>query len=257
MVARIGDDKWGNDYVENLKKFNVDTTHVHITSDRGTGIAQINVSKSGENQIVIVAGANDVLSVDDVEIAKDLICNASVLLCQLETPIVATKKAFQLCKGVRILNAAPAASHLDKELLSLTTILCVNESEASVLTGNPAVTMSDIAKAIEDLLRLGCKIVIITLGENGAAFASIDDPQPLHVMSDKVTAVDTTGAGDAFLGALAALLAVYPDTPLKNAIASACKVASVSVTKEGTQTSYPHIPCADLLSDKCVFEKIL
>lgn len=90
--------------MENLKKFNVNTTHVHITSNQGTGIAQINVSKSGENQIVIVAGANDVLSVDDVEIAKDLICNASVLLCQLETPINATKKAFQLCKGVSYMS---------------------------------------------------------------------------------------------------------------------------------------------------------
>lgn len=96
----MGDDKWGYDYIENFKVFGVDTSQVYTTPGRGTGIAQINVSKSGENQIVIVAGANKELSEDDVEKAKDVISAASVLVCQLETPIAATLKAFKLNKNV-------------------------------------------------------------------------------------------------------------------------------------------------------------
>lgn len=96
----MGDDKWGYDYIENFKVFSVDTSRVYVTPDRCTGIAQINVSKAGENQIVIVAGANDDLSRDDVDKAKDVISAASVLVCQLETPIATTLKAFELNKNV-------------------------------------------------------------------------------------------------------------------------------------------------------------
>ncbi|XP_053608608.1 ribokinase isoform X2 [Plodia interpunctella] len=237
MICRVGDDQWGSKYRDHFREAGVDVTHVHITENVSTGIAQICVADNGENQIVIVPGSNGHLGKTDVVNASDLIENADVLIGQLETPYETTLEAFKLCKGLKLLNAAPAREDIH-EILPYCSILCVNEPEASLLT-NLNVDISNAALALKKLLGKGCDTVIITLGEKGAVYASKGDPNPVHVMCESVTPIDTTGAGDAFVGALAVFLVSNKDLPLHQIVGAACDVATISVTKEGTQTSYP------------------
>lgn len=237
MICRVGDDEWGHKYIEHLKSNGVNVTQAHSTPNESTGIAQISVSRDGENQIVIVPGANGHLSIADVQKAKDLIINADILIGQLETPYETTLEAFKLNKNVKILNAAPSMEDINS-ILPYCTILCINEIEASIMTNVPVNDIRSAALALDKLLHTGCETIIITLGELGAVYTT-RDKQPIHVISDKVKAVDTTGAGDAFVGALATFLNSHKTQPLHQIIGAACHIASLSVTKEGTQTSYP------------------
>ncbi|XP_061718123.1 ribokinase-like [Cydia pomonella] len=237
MIGRAGDDQWGLKYKEHLKAEGVNVSHFFTTPNVTTGIAQISVAESGENQIVIVAGANNLLSKSDVQLSAELITNADVLIGQLETPLETTLEAFKLNKGVKLLNAAPARSDI-QQILQYCTILCVNESEAALIT-NMEVSNLNTKQVLAKLLDSGCETVVITLGEKGAVYATKSDPQPIHVFCRSVKPVDTTGAGDAFVGALATFLVDHKDLPLHQIIGAACEVATISVTKEGTQTSYP------------------
>ncbi|CAH0625413.1 unnamed protein product [Chrysodeixis includens] len=237
MICRLGNDQWGKSYLDNLKQAGVDTTYVKLMEDVTTGIAQISVAENGENQIVIVPGANAYLGKEDTESSEELLKNADVLIGQLETPFETTLEAFKLNKGIKILNAAPARTGIE-EILPYCTILCVNESEASLLTGFD-VNIKNAVDALCKLLRYGCDTVIITLGPEGAVYLSKHTNEPIHVLCDQVTPVDTTGAGDAFVGALATYLVQNKKQPIDHIIGAACKVATLSVTKEGTQTSYP------------------
>ncbi|XP_049874856.1 ribokinase-like isoform X2 [Pectinophora gossypiella] len=237
MICKLGDDQWGKQYKEYLGEVGVDVTHVHIQPNVTTGIAQISVAENGENQIVIVPGANNHLNKDDVKKAVELIKHADIIIGQLETPFETTLEAFKLNNGLRLLNAAPAKEDI-REILPYCSILCVNESEASILA-NINVNISNAGVALNNLLNTGCDTVIITLGSKGAVYATKQNKQPIHVLCESVTPVDTTGAGDAFVGALATFLMTHKDYPLHQIIGAACHVASISVTKEGTQTSYP------------------
>ncbi|KAJ8720200.1 hypothetical protein PYW07_012243 [Mythimna separata] len=237
MICRLGNDQWGDKYRDNLEQVGVDTTYVKLTPNVTTGIAQISVAESGENQIVIVPGANGLLSKDDVKNSAKIITNAEVLIGQLETPFETTLEAFKLNKGIKLLNAAPARTGID-DILPYCSILCVNEPEASLLTGID-VTINNAVTALKKLLETGCESVIITLGPEGAVYLSKHEQQAVHVLCEHVTPVDTTGAGDAFVGALATYLVTYKDQSMHQIIGAACHVATVSVTKEGTQTSYP------------------
>ncbi|XP_068629997.1 ribokinase-like [Battus philenor] len=237
LISRLGDDKWGKQYKEYLKEIGVDVTHVCLTSEVATGIAQITVAENGENHIVIVPGANNYLNCNDVKVAEEIIKTADVIIGQLETPIETTLEAFKLSNAIKILNAAPARKDIDS-VLSYCTILCVNETEASCLV-DISVDLSNASSAVSKLLEFGCQTVIITLGDKGAVYSSKFDKRCFHVLCENVTPVDTTGAGDAFVGALATYLVTYKDLPLHQIVGAACKVATMSVTKEGTQTSFP------------------
>ncbi|XP_026330769.1 ribokinase-like isoform X2 [Hyposmocoma kahamanoa] len=237
MICKLGDDQWGKKYKEHLKECGVNVTYSHNAANSMTGIAQISVAENGENQIVIVPGANKLLSKSDVQEALVLIKNADILIGQLEIPYETTLEAFKLNKGLRLLNAAPAMQDIH-EIFPYCSILCVNESEASYLTNN-SVTLSNAAHALLRLLDTGCETVVITLGEKGAVYATKYDRKGIHVLTRSVKPVDTTGAGDAFVGALATFLVKYKTLPLHQIIGAACEVATISVTREGTQTSYP------------------
>ncbi|XP_047508225.1 ribokinase-like [Pieris napi] len=237
MIARVGDDYWGKQYIDNLTKFGINAQHTKITKGITTGIAQISVSANGENQIVIVSGANNYLSISDINETQELIKNADIIISQLETPIETTYHAFKSCNGIRLLNAAPASTNI-KDLLEHCNILCVNEPEASFLVGFN-VDVSNIKNALRKLLELGCQTAIITLGNKGAAYCKKDDDLYVHVQCTRVVPVDTTGAGDAFVGALAKFLVSHKKTPLHQIVGAACDVATKSVMKEGTQPSFP------------------
>ncbi|XP_011557100.3 ribokinase [Plutella xylostella] len=238
MICRLGDDQWGKNYKDHLQEVGINVSQVKVTHNTTSGIAQINVAESGENQIVIVPGANAKLSTSDVDAASELIKSADILIGQLETPYETTLEAFKINRGLKLLNAAPARTDI-AEILKYCTILCVNEPEASLLTNLTVDSVKAAVTALSKLLEMGCETVIITLGEKGAIFASVKDTQPIHVLCDPVVPVDTTGAGDAFVGALATFLATKKDYPMHQVVGAACHVASLSVTKEGTQTSYP------------------
>lgn len=237
MICRVGDDQWEQKYKDNLKDAGVDVSHVYTTLNTTTGIAQITVAESGENQIVIVLGANGHLSEVDVENARELIISADVLIGQLETPFETTLEAFKINTGIKLLNAAPGRNDIQK-ILPYCSILCVNESEASIMANHNVNSVTTAAEALKKLLNTGCETVIVTLGELGAVYGSKGEPTT-YVICDTVVSVDTTGAGDAFVGALATFLVSHKDQPLHQIIGAACEVATISVTKEGTQTSYP------------------
>ncbi|KAJ8924869.1 hypothetical protein NQ315_001024 [Exocentrus adspersus] len=239
IIFQVGDDIWGKKYIESLKNDGIRVDYVEETEGVSTGIAQIIVSDAGENQIVIVAGANLRLSVQDVGTAKDVIADAAIVVLQLETPVEVAIETLRLCKGISILNGAPAIAQFDPELLTLPSIFCVNEPEATVFTGLPVNNKSEAETAAIKLLSMGCKSVIITLGAAGALYVSNEDKQFVHVCSPSVKCVDSTGAGDAFIGALAYLLANRKDLGIERALLYACMIAADSVTRPGTQISFP------------------
>ncbi|XP_053657588.1 ribokinase [Anopheles marshallii] len=251
MIGKLGDDPWGTAYRTALAGEGVNVEQVDVVAGESTGIAQINVADNGDNQIVIVTGANKRLAPSDVLARPVLFERARILICQLETPIEGTIAALKAFKGISIVNAAPAETSLPHALLSLATIFCVNETEAALLTDIP--TIPDVQRAKSAVLKLrdmGCNTVIITLGEKGAVFAHSDSLAVYHVQPVKVTkVVDTTGAGDAFIGALAHFVAKYPEAELGNCIAAANRVAAWSVQKPGTQSSFPRAGDVELPAD--------
>lgn len=241
LIAKLGNDIWGEKYLKRLEKENIATNFIELVNNEKTGVAQINVDNKGDNQVIIVAGANNCLDLKDIRVAKNVLTKSKVLICQLEIPILTTIEALKHFRGTSILNAAPGISDIPQELLTLPTIFCVNETEASLITGFNVQSISDIREAIITLLAKGCSIVIITIGEKGAAFASIEDPNPAIVKTKKVDLVlDTTGAGDAFIGALAHFYAENPNIPLYKKIGAACEIASHSIQFSGAQKGFPH-----------------
>ncbi|XP_053680065.1 ribokinase [Anopheles nili] len=251
IVGKLGDDPWGVAYRDALAAEGINVEQVDIVTGESTGIAQINVAANGDNQIVIVAGANKRLGPADVDARRTLFDRSRILVCQLETPVDGTIAALETFKGISIVNAAPADPNLPRSVLTLATIFCVNETEAALLT--EMATVSDIEQAktaVYKLQDMGCKTVIVTLGEKGAVFAQQGDPNVYHVKPVEVAnVVDTTGAGDAFIGALAHFMAKHPDAKLANCIAAANRVAAWSVQKPGTQSSFPRYGDVDVPAD--------
>ncbi|KAF0287516.1 Ribokinase [Amphibalanus amphitrite] len=210
MVAKLGDDAFGRLYKENLVQVGVDIAHVTSTSEASTGVAQICVDGKGMNSIVIVAGANMLLTPADVQAADALFNSARVLLCQLEVPLETTLAALRAGRAhnvTTVVNAAPAMPVKDNELFELSDIFCVNETEAEMMTDLPVTSVEEAELAAAALLRRGCRAAIVTLGAQGAVYAAAGR-QSVHVAAPPAQeVVDTVGAGDAFLGALGYMLA--------------------------------------------------
>jgi ribokinase len=223
LLGAVGDDPYGELLKRSLAESGVDTAPLR-TSERPTGIAYITVTPDGENSILVSPGANSGLRPEDVELY-----GAEVVVLSLEIPLETVEYAVARAAegGVRtLLNLSPAAE-LSPETLGKLDVLLVNEHEAAYLLGEEA----DLPK----LLELGPKAAVVTLGAKGAAVVTADGVT--EVPSPKVEAVDTTGAGDAFAGALAASLA--KGATLTDAARKAVRVAAISVTRQGAQPSYP------------------
>ena len=197
-----------------------------------TGVAMILVDLSGENQIAVVPGSNGRLTPVDLRQHRELIAEARVLLLQMEIPRETVFEALRLgreCGLTTILNPAPAAP-LPSDLLRLVDILTPNESEAQVLTGS-----ADPAEAARILTDRGVGTVVVTCGANGAFLATGNDVT--HIPGFLVETIDSTGAGDAFNGALAC--AVAEGVPIKNAIERANAAGALATTGRGAQESMP------------------
>lgn len=239
FIGRVGADKNGKFMLQQLVNSGVTTDLVAVDEDAGTGQAFVMVEKSGENRILIYGGANAQLSAADVKKAQAQIAAADLMVAQLETPVETTQFAFQMAKelGVKtILNPAPAVAKLPAELLKNTDVITPNETEVEILTGIAVTDEAAMLKAAQRLHDLGVATVIITLGSKGVFYD--DGVQHGIVPAFKVQAVDTTAAGDTFLGALSSEL--NPDlSNLKTAIGYGNKASSLAVQKMGAQPSIP------------------
>lgn len=239
MVGMLGDDAFGRDYLDNFRAQGVDVTHVGVSSAASTGVAPIWVDeRSGNNAIVIVPGTNALLTPADVEGAKDAIAAADVVVCQWEIPIECVTTAFGIARAAgatTVFNPAPAHAELPAEIYGLTDVLCPNESETELLTGMPVDTLEQVEAAARELIGRGARSVVCTLGERGSLL--VDGDGVVHLATDRVDAVDTTGAGDAFVGSLAFFLGC--GLPLAEAATRAGRIATRSVLRPGTQASFP------------------
>lgn len=239
FIGRVGADENGKFMLQQLVNSGVTTDLVAVDEDAGTGQAFVMVEKSGENRILIYGGANAQLSAADVKKAQAQIAAADLMVAQLETPVETTQFAFQMAKelGVKtILNPAPAVAKLPAELLKNTDVITPNETEVEILTGIAVTDEAAMLKAAQRLHDLGVATVIITLGSKGVFYD--DGVQHGIVPAFKVQAVDTTAAGDTFLGALSSEL--NPDlSNLKTAIGYGNKASSLAVQKMGAQPSIP------------------
>jgi ribokinase len=245
MVGKVGDDSNGKDYLEYFKSLNVDVRGISVEKGCTTGSATILVnSETGENQIILVTAANDFVKPEDVAAADAVFRKAKAVVGGLEMPHDAVKAALKKGReygATTILNAAPANKDLDPEILALTDILCVNETEAEITSGGmPVQTMEEIKVACKALLDK-CPTVIVTVGAKGAVYATREKPDPVHVTTEKVDkVVDTTGAGDSFVGAFVYFRFCHTSKlDMSECISRACAVASMSVLKNGTQVSFP------------------
>jgi len=237
LVAKTGDDLFGRQAKMLFQSENLNTGFVFSDPDSPSGIALITVDDHAENCIVVAPGANARLLKSDIDQAIEAILESEILLMQLEIPletvIYATGIAFRAGKKV-ILNPAPA-QQLPDELLKMLYLITPNETEAELLTGIPVIDSVSAERAAKVLLSKGVQVVVLTLGSKGALI--VTESLCHLVPAIKVSAIDTTAAGDCFNGALAVALAEGSD--LVNAITFANKAAALSVTKMGAQASAP------------------
>jgi ribokinase len=237
FVAKLGKDVFASKSLENFKGVNINTKHIEQIDGVPSGIAIIAVDDDGQNIIIVVPGANGKLMPADVNKAESDIANAAIVVCQLEVPIETVEQAARIANENNvpfILDPAPARE-LSDELLSMVDIIKPNETEAEILTGIKVTDQASAAKAADVLLAKGVETVIITLGEKGLMFATKDGKE--MIANNKVEAVDSTAAGDAFTGSLAYGLA--NGESLKEAAVYANAVAAISVTRLGAQSSMP------------------
>src|SRR6266571_3269368 len=236
MVARVGSDLFGPATIENFKKLGIDTTHVKQIEGASSGVAPIFVEPNGQNRIFVVKGANDLLKPADVDAVADLLKTVDCMVMQFEIPLETVYYCVSFAKknGIRcIVNPAPAAP-VDLHSLAGLDYFVPNESEAETITGMPVRNVEDAKKCAEKLLSAGVKRVIITLGANGSLLASREGME--HIAAFSVKSVDSTGAGDAFIGSFAVFLG--EGLPEREAVRRANLYAGLSTTGVGTQKSF-------------------
>lgn len=232
LIARIGHDSYGQMLRENFVGAGVDVRGVSVDTEYPTGQAFIAVSDEGENNIIVVAGANGRLSPRVIEEHQDLLAGASFLSTQLEIPLETVHTLADLCHtyGLRfVLNPSPAAS-LPKALLALVSLLVLNEHELTLLAG-----AGEEDEQLERLLDVGIEDVVLTKGGDGVVHMSAAGL--CRYAANRVDVVDTTGAGDTFTGALLVGLSESMDFPA--AIDFAQKAAAIQVTRRGAQDAVP------------------
>jgi ribokinase len=237
FLGRVGDDEFGGPLVQALQEKGIDTSLVKRVSDASTGAAFITVTPDGENAITVAPGANRSVTPEDVDAASDAIQDARMLVAQMEIPAKTVVRAVEIAaeRGTRALvNLAPTFE-VPRELLERLDPLVVNEHEAAFLLGGTVEGVDDALSAAPELLSLGPRSAVITVGSAGAVFAN--DESAEHLPAPEVDVVDTTGAGDAFVGALAVRLA--HKASLEDAVAYAVRAGAAAVTKEGAQGALP------------------
>jgi ribokinase len=237
MVAKVGKDLFGQATIDNFKSFGIDTRHVQIIDDAPTGVAPIFVEPNGQNRIIVVKGANDRLKPADVDAAAADLKDVDAIILQFEVPLETVYHTVRFARAhdIRcIVNPAPAAP---AELAQLTSadLFIPNETEAEQLTGLAVHSDAEAVACASALLAKGFSRVVITLGERGSLIADATGHE--RVPPYAVKSVDSSGAGDAFIGSLSVFLA--EGMPERQAMAHANLYAALSTTHIGTQKSFP------------------
>jgi ribokinase len=236
MVARVGDDLFGPSTIRNFEQLGIDATHVRQVNGVSSGVAPIFVDPSGQNRIIVVKGANDELKAADVEAAADVLRSADCIVLQFEIPLETVSYTIQFARrnGIRcILNPAPAQP-IDLQAVADLDYFVPNENEAEAISGVPVRNVEDARRCATKLLAGGIRRVIITLGEKGALLAGTEGME--HVPAFSVNSIDSTGAGDAFIGSFATFLG--EGLPELEAVKRANLYAGLSTTGVGTQKSF-------------------
>ncbi len=238
FLANVGNDLFGREAIQLLQKEGVDTNFITTDCNHPSGIALITVDKKGENNIVVASGANAAFNVEKLAAAIGVVERAAILLMQLEIPMETIYYAAAAASGkgaTTILNPAPACA-LPPTLLPFISIITPNQSEAEMLSGITITDVTSAQRAANLIVDKGVKMVIITLGSQGALL--VQEHFNKLIPAPMVEAVDTTAAGDVFNGALAVALA--EGFPIIEAVSVGCRAAAISVTRLGAQASAPY-----------------
>lgn len=240
MVTKVGDDLFADNTINNLEKYGIDTEFTNKVAGTSSGVAPIFVDPESKNRILIIKGANQHLAPADVDQAAEKLKRCSLIVLQLEVPLETVYRAVEFGNehGIPvILNPAPASKELDFNYVCKCDFFIPNESELEILTGMPVETEEQIKVAASTLIEKGVKDVIVTMGSRGVMWVTKGE---VHIVdSYKVNAIDTTGAGDAFIGCFAHYFVQTRD--VLQSIKMATAFAALSVTKRGTQSSYPSV----------------
>lgn len=240
FIGAVGNDEAGQMMTDLLNQEEIDLSAVATLDNQATGQAYIIVDDQGENSIMIHAGANNVFTPEHVNQHAAIIQESDFLITQFESAMDSTIAAFNIARkaGVKtILNPAPALEEVPKELLEVTDMIIPNETETEILTGITITDEASMKQAAEHLHQLGIEAVIITIGSKGA-FYDVDGRSGI-VPAFKVKAVDTTAAGDTFIGALSSILE-NDFSNLEEAIKYGNKASSLTVQRFGAQPSIPY-----------------
>jgi ribokinase len=232
MIGRVGSDSFGETLLETVAQARVDTAHILQDPQAATGVAFITVDTNGQNTIVVASGANAKLDPEDIDKAEEAFIGAEVLLLQLESPLSAVNRAIDLARrhGLRVvLNPAPAQL-LDVDFLSRVDYLVPNQTELALLTG-----MESTSDAVNALAALGLQRVIVTLGDAGVLV--VEEGREVQLPPHQVKVMDTTAAGDAFVGAFA--VALTEGHPTLTAASWGNAAGALAVTRAGAQPSLP------------------
>ncbi|MGL5122704.1 MAG: ribokinase [Fusobacteriaceae bacterium] len=236
MLGKIGNDILGKELLQSMKKNGVNIDNIEKTSG-SSGIAKIIVEKNGENRILVVPGANGKVDIEYINRHIELLKKSDYIVAQLEIPIETVKYVFNKAhelKKITILNPAPAIE-LDDEIIKYSDYIIPNETELEILSGVKITDDDSIKIAANILIKKGVKNLIITLGSKGSRI--INKELDIFIPAHKVTALDTTAAGDSFIGGF--LNGISLGLSLKEAVERGTTVAGISVTRRGAQTSLP------------------
>ncbi|MBO3459518.1 ribokinase [Aetokthonos hydrillicola Thurmond2011] len=239
MVGRVGGDSFGTVLLDNLKATGVQTDNIFIDKTVSSGIATITVDDAGNNQIIVIPGANGRVNQEDIERLLPLLPTATTLLLQFEIPmfsIVAAAQAARQAGVTVIVDPAPAQINIPAELYPLIDIITPNEVEASQLVGFAVNGESEGFKAAAVLLERGVRCAIVKLGAKGVVCVNANES--FFIPAFPVHAVDTVAAGDAFNGGLAA--ALFEGLSLREAVVWGAAAGAIAATKLGAQSSLPN-----------------
>ena len=239
MLGCIGNDLTGQKLINSLQKSGVKTSSINIQPESQSGMALIYINDAGNNSIVVLPNANNTVSKEMIHAHQNLIEEAEIILLQMEIPHESVYETVQIAHALHktiILNPAPAPSFIPDEILCQIDYLTPNETELEILSGCSIKSIEDAHQAARLLIKKGVKNVIVTLGSHGALL--VNTLETTHFAGHLVHAIDTTAAGDSFNGAIAVCLA--EGKSIYEAIAFANRVASITVTRSGAQSSIPY-----------------
>jgi ribokinase len=236
MIGRVGDDGFADRLLGNLSAESIDCDQVRVSAGSASGLAIIGVENSGENAIIVIPGANGLLTESDVQAAAPAIQRSDILMVQLETPLESVSAGIRIARkfGVKVILDPAPATPLPADLYDV-DLICPNETEAAALVGGRLDSIEDAAEIAKHLRAKGPRAVAITLGSRGTLLC--DAATTELIKSIAVEAIDTTAAGDAFVGALAVRWAETGS--LRDAVAWANLAGALAASKLGAQPSLP------------------